>query len=186
MNTTGLHDLHLTRDEVVARVFPVHEGAVPVPLHLSVCPECQAKVARLRVASLLDRGAVEGVVEEIPDAFWDRQRAVVLARVRDEAAAPPSSIASLPFRFKATVMRRPAVASASLAAALVLVAGITFLRPRPAPVAAPESAPVATEAETFPGGLATAADARDDELLCGVDTALSEEVPFRSLIPEEA
>src|ERR1035437_4112811 len=117
MNAAGFHERHLTSEEIVARVFPVHEGAVPVPLHLSVCPECLEKVARLREASLLDKGAVEGVLEEIPPAFWDEQRSSTLSRVRDEAAT--AGMASFPLRWTARAVRRPAVAAASLAAALV-------------------------------------------------------------------
>jgi hypothetical protein len=182
MNAAGFHERHLTSEEIVARVFPVHEGAVPVPLHLSVCPECLEKVARLREASLLDKGAVEGVLEEIPPAFWDEQRSSTLSRVRDEAAT--AGMASFPLRWTARAVRRPAVAAASLAAALALVAGISVLRPHGTLVGPPASTAAEPRA-TLPNDLASAADVRDDELLRGVDQALSEELPFRSLIPEE-
>jgi|GEM_PF-958923 len=182
MNAAGFHERHLTSEEIVARVFPVHEGAVPVPLHLSVCPECLEKVARLREASLLDKGAVEGVLEEIPPAFWDEQRSSTLSRVRDEAAT--AGMASFPLRWTARAVRRPAVAAASLAAALALVAGISVLRPHGTLVGPPASMAAEPRA-TLPNDLASAADVRDDELLRGVDQALSEELPFRSLIPEE-
>lgn len=182
MTSAGFHEHHLTSEEVVARVFPVHEGAVPVPLHLSVCPECQKKVARFREAWLLDKGAVEGVLEEIPPAFWDEQRSSILSRVQDEAAMP--DVAPFPLRWTARVMRRPAVAAVSLAAALTLVAGISFLRPRGTRVG-PSASTVTEPRASLPNGFVNAADVRDDELLRGVDEALSEEMPFRSLIPEE-
>jgi hypothetical protein len=185
MSAAGFHERHLTTDEIVAHLFPVHEGAVPVPLHLSVCSECQAKVARLHEAWLLDKGAVQGVLEEIPSAFWAEQQGAILARVRDEAAAA-SAPAPFPLRWTARAVRRPAVAAASLAAALALVAGISVLKPHEAAVQ--PSGPNVTAAETSsasPHGLVDAADLRDDELLRGIDQSLSEELPFRSLIPEE-
>ncbi len=183
MSTAGFHERHLTSEEIVARVFPINEGAVPVPLHLSVCSECQAKVGRLREAWLLDKGAVDGVLDEIPPAFWDEQRSSILSRVRDEAATAPGT-ASFPLRWSARVMRRPAVAAASLAAALALVAGISVLRPYGTRVGLPASTATVVRA-TVSSDFANAADVRDDELLQGVDQALSEELPFRSLIPEE-
>lgn len=182
MTASRIHERHLTSEEIVARVFPVHEGAVPVPLHLSVCPQCQEKVVRVREAWLLDNGAVEGVLEEIPPVFWDGQRSSILSRVRDEAAM--AGAAPFPLRWTAHAVRRPAVAAASLAAALVLVAGITVLRPRETRVG-PSASTVAETRAALPNDLANAADVRDDELLRGVDQALSEELPFRSLIPEE-
>ena len=57
---------HLSDDEIVDRVFPSTEAA-PVPIHLATCTTCQGRVARLREAWLLDRGAVEGTVEAIGD-----------------------------------------------------------------------------------------------------------------------
>ena len=187
MSTAGFHERHLTTEEILAHLFPVHEGAVPVPLHLSVCSECQAKVARLHEAWLLDKGAVQGVLEEIPPAFWAEQKGAILARVRDEAAAA-SAPASFPLRWTARAVRRPAVAAASLAAAMILVAGISVLRPREAavaPAASPLSMSAVEASAASPHGLVDAADLRDDELLRGVDQSLSEELPFRSLIPEE-
>ena len=177
MSTTGFHERHLTSEEIVARVFPVHEGAVPVPLHLSVCAECQEKVDRLREAWVLDRGAVQGVLEAIPETSWESQQREILASVREEAAKASAPVA-FPLRWTARAVRRPAVAAASLAAALVLVGGISVLRPRSSPVVPP--VPTAS-----PADVVNASDVRDDELLRGVDESLSKELPFRALIPEE-
>ncbi|HEX7581369.1 MAG TPA: hypothetical protein VF580_15335, partial [Thermoanaerobaculia bacterium] len=89
-----------------------------------------------------------------------------------------------PLRWTARAVRRPAVAAASLAAALALVAGISVLRPHGTLVGPPASTAAEPRA-TLPNDLASAADVWDDEILRGVDQALSEELPFRSLIPEE-
>jgi hypothetical protein len=188
MITAGFHERHLTTEEIVARVFPVHEGAAPVPLHLSVCAECQGKVARLREAWILDKGGVQGVMEGIPPSSWGEQRSAILARVRDEAASA-SAPAPFPLRWTVRAVRQPAIAAASLAAALVLVAGLSFFRHRGAvegpgvPVAS--GAPAAGAQAASPVGLVSAADLRDDELLQGVEESLSQDIPFRSLIPEE-
>ena len=180
MSGSELRDRHLTPEEMVAHVFPTHDGAAPVPLHLSVCRACQSKAARLRESFLLDKGAIEGVMEEIPAPFWEEQAAAVMAKVREEVSTP-AGIASFPYRWKARVLRRPVLAAASLAAAVVLVAGLTLLRPHtPAPASAEPQV-----AHANLGGFTEAADVRDDELLRSIDASLSEEIPFRSLIPEE-
>ena len=187
MSAVGFHGRHLTSEEIVARVFPVHEGGLPVPLHLSVCPECQEKVGRLRESWLLDKGAVAGVLEEIPPGFWEEQRSSILSRVQDEAGKS-IGLAPFPLRWTARAVRRPAVAAACLAAALALVAGISTFWPHGARVAPASSTAMATA--TAPRSAAStdlvnAADVRDDELLRGVDQSLSEDVSFRPLIPEE-
>ena len=180
MSGPELRDRHLTLEETVAHVFPTHDGAAPVPLHLSVCRDCQARASRLRESFLLDKGAIEGVLEEIPAPFWEEQSAAVMGKVR-EGGSSPVGIASFPYRWKASVLRRPVLAAASLAAAVVLVAGLTLLRPR-----APAPATVDPQvAHANLGGFTEAADVRDDELLRSIDASLSEEIPFRSLIPEE-
>ncbi len=172
---------HLTPDEIVARVFPVGEGAAPVPLHLAVCPECQARVAKLREAWLLDRGAVDGAIEAIPEGAWEAQAAATMARVHAEAARPPKAH-PFPFPFRPVILRHPAAALGSVAAALALVAGLTFLRPQAAPVRAPER----VTATTDPSALTEPGDVKDDELLRSVDQTLAEDAPFSSLVPEGA
>ncbi len=183
MSAVGFHGRHLTSEEIVARVFPVHEGALPVPLHLSVCPECQEKVGRLREAWLLDKGAVAGVLEEIPPGFWAQQRQSVLSRVQDEAGKA-AGLAPFPLRWTARAVRRPAIAAASLAAAMALVAGISVFWPHGTPVAPAVSTAAAPRAAAS-RDLVSMVDVRDDELLRGVDQSLSEDVSFRPLIPEE-
>ena len=79
MKTAGAPGRHLTPDEIVDRVFPADEQPAPVPLHLAACPDCQEKVSQLREAWLLDRGAVGGLVESIPDAFWIAQALLELS-----------------------------------------------------------------------------------------------------------
>jgi hypothetical protein len=64
------------------------------------------------------------------------------------------------------------------------VAGISVFHSR-APQAVPPPSIASESRAELPNGLASVADARDDELLLGVDQALSEELPFRGLIPEE-
>lgn len=160
---------HLTPDEMVARVFPPGDDPAPVPMHLAVCSECQSRVVQLREAWLLDRGATDGVVEALPDAFWSAQSAAVMAAVSAEGrpALPfhPAAFA----RTASTFVRRPAMAFGSLAAALTLVAGLTLLRPAAAPVPA---GPVATLRTPVPA-LATD-DKSDDELLRSIDEILAD------------
>ena len=129
MRETDLRVRHLTDDEIVDRVFPSTESA-PVPLHLAACAECQARVARLREAWLLDRGAVEGRVEAVPAESWEAQSAAVMARVRGEAARPARGVFPFRLRWSEHLVRRPALAVSSVAAALALVTGLTLLRPR--------------------------------------------------------
>lgn len=170
---------HLTPEELVVRVFPVGEGAVPVPLHLAVCTECQSRVARLREAWLLDRGAVEGALESLPEELWQNQAASTMARVREEADRA-ARVRPFPFAaLRPALVRHPALALGSLAAALVLVAGLTLLRPAAtAPPAGPAEAPVDQAA------VVSAEDSNDDELLRDVDRMLAEEAPFGDLVPE--
>ena len=120
---------HLTDEEIVGRVFPVEEGPAPIPIHQAVCPECQQRVAKLREAFLLDRGAVTGVVESLPAEFWAAQRRAVLGRISELAAVEAEEKATpFPARFTRSILHRPALAFGSLAAALALVAGLTVLR----------------------------------------------------------
>lgn len=171
--------VHLTPDEIVARVFPIGEGAAPVPLHLAVCTACQERVARMREASLLDRGAVDGAMEAIPEEFWSRQAAATMVRVRFEAEKA-AKIRPFPFvALKPALLRHPVMAVGSLAAAVVLVTGLTLLRPGSDTATPPVPVAPAEQAIALP-----AADAGDDELLRAVDRLLAEETPYSALVPE--
>lgn len=173
---------HLTEEEVVNRVFPPEDGPSPIPIHQAVCPECQERVAKLREAFLLDRGAVAGVVESLPEEFWAAQRRSVMGRISEAAAldAEKSAVA-FPARFTRSILHRPVLAVGSLAAALALVAGLTVLR------SGPETAPAAASAAvTAANGSAelSAADRADDELLRSIDSALTSEAAHEALLPE--
>jgi hypothetical protein len=175
---------HLTDEEVVSRVFPVEEGPAPIPIHQAVCPECQERVAKLREAFLLDRGAAAGVVESLPAEFWAAQRRAVMGRVSELAALEAEEKATpFPARFTRSILHRPALAVGSLAAALALVAGLTVLRP--GPQTAPGAGNVAVVATPVNGSAELSpADREDDELLRAVDTVLSAEAPQEALLPE--
>ena len=174
---------HMTEDEVVNRVFPVEEGPAPIPIHQAVCPECQQRVAKLREAFLLDRGAVSCVVESLPAEAWSAQRRAIMRRVTELAAVEAEERATpFPARFTRSILHRPVLAVGSLAAALALVAGLTVLRSGPDAGAA-GSATVAVAQASGANGL-TPADRDDDELLRSVDSILSTEAPYGSLLPE--
>lgn len=175
---------HLTDDEIVNRVFPVEEGPAPIPIHQAVCPECQQRVARLREGFLLDRGAVTGVVESIPDESWAAQRRSVMRRIAELSARDADEkVTPFPARFTRSILHRPALAVGSLAAALALVAGLTVLRHggdvKPADAGTAVAAAVTADASELP-----AADRADDDLLRSVDSALSNEAPLEALLPE--
>jgi len=182
---------HLTPDEIVDRVFPGDDRPAAIPAHLGACAACQAKVARLREAWLLDRGAVEGVVDALPVAYWDAQRASILARLEagDEggregapAVAPAGDVSPFPVPDRrGAFLRHPVLAAGSLAAALVLVVGLTVSRLRAPAPAGPDLA-ARTPAVAAP----TSGDAADDELLLSIERTLSQEPAFASLVPEEA
>ena len=172
---------HLTEDEVVNRVFPDQDGTAPIPIHQAVCPECQERVARLREAFLLDRGALTGVVESLPPEFWNAQRKSVMGRISELAAQDAEEKAApFPARLTRSVLQRPALAFGSLAAALALVAGLTVLR---GGSEAPEK-PVQTVAAAEGIAAFSAADSADDELLRAVDVALTTESPYETILPE--
>ena len=177
MKTVEAHGRHLSPDEIVSRVFPAEEGPAPVPMHLAVCVECQSKVARLREGWLLDRGAMAGVVDALPEVFWQAQTASVMASVR-EAQGSLGSVRS--FSLQRSIVRRPILAFGSLAAALVLVAGLSILKTKPAqgPIAGP-AGPIAVPTRVVP-----LSDQNDDELLRDVDRVLAEESPYSTLVPE--
>jgi len=177
-------DCHLTPDEIVERVFPGAEGPSAVPAHLAGCETCQARVAQLREAWLLDRGAVDGVVEALPEPFWEAQRAAVL-RTIEGASAPVRSETSGIRPFPAVVrkpllLRHPVLALGSLAAALALVGIVSVNRfggPSPAPPV-PSAMATPVVQSTSPG------DQADDELLLSIDSLLREEPTFTSLVPD--
>jgi hypothetical protein len=193
---------HLTDDEIVDRVFPSAEGA-PVPLHLAACPECQAKVARLREGWLLDRGAVEGTVDAIASEAWESQAASVMVRVRNEASRPARPVFPFRLRWPDRLVRRPALALSSVAAALALVTVMTVVRPRvstppdaavsPLPssplssTSTASAAPaVSVAATSAPGSPAVSVrDASDDELIREIDRLVSDEGPLHDLLPQE-
>lgn len=175
---------HMTDDEVVNRVFPVEEGPAPIPIHQAVCPECQQRVAKLREAFLLDRGAVTGVVESLPGEFWAAQRRAVMGRISELAALEAEAKATpFPSRFTRSILARPALAVGSLAAALALVAGLTVLRSSPDPGLPAGGTTVAAGSANGPAGLPEV-DRDDDELLRSVDSVLSTEAPHEALLPE--
>ena len=182
MKSSEVHGRHLTTDEVIFRIFPVDEGPAPIPMHLAVCAECQAKVARVRDGLLLDRGAVAGSVDVLPEPFWMAQRAAVMQAIREEV---PGSSGIHPFSIPRSFVRRPFLAFASLAAALTLVAGMSLFNPfRSVPsTLRPGTTASATLPHTNASPVASATDISDDELLRSVDSLLSEETPYSNLIP---
>jgi anti-sigma factor RsiW len=173
---------HLTPDEIVERVFPVDDRTSAVPEHLGTCAACQERVATLRDAWLLDRGAVSGAVDDLPPGFWEAQAAATMASVR--AAAPgdvPSDVKVFPSRMRG-ILRHPALAVSSLAAALLLVGGISLVRSgSTAPPVHTASVKANDVRERTP---VAANDASDDELLVSVDRAL-EDSSLADLVVEE-
>jgi hypothetical protein len=173
---------HLTSDEIVERVFPGDDRPAAVPEHLATCATCQERIATLRDAWLLDRGAVSGAVDDLPSGFWEAQAAAAMAAVR--AGAPeeaPAADARVPAGIRG-ILRHPALALSSLAAALLLVAGLSHLR-------SSSTAPVLQTAtlknsETREKTPAPVTDASDDELLVSVDRAL-EDTSLAGFIVEE-
>ena len=174
---------HLTSDEIVERVFPGDDRPAAVPEHLATCVTCQERVAALRDAWLLDRGAVSGAVDDLPSGFWEAQAAAAMAAVR--AGAPEEARAAdaraIPSRMRG-ILRHPALAFSSLAAALLLVGGLSLLR------SGPTGLPVQTAAvkvgEVKEKTPAAVNDASDDELLVSVDRAL-EDSSLAGLVVEE-
>jgi hypothetical protein len=163
---------HLGSDEIVERVFPADDRPAAVPDHLATCADCQERVANLREAWLLDRGAVSGAVDDLPPDFWQAQTAATMAAVRSGAAvadAPPGAeIRVFPARARG-ILRHPVLAFSSLAAALLLVGGLSLVRSRATPPAVRTAA--ATSAERTP---ALVNDASDDELLVSIDRVLED------------
>ena len=163
---------HLDSDEIVERVFPADDRPGVVPDHLAACSECQERVANLREAWLLDRGAVSGAVDDLPSAFWEAQTAATMAAVRARAASPEKSPAADVHVFPARarrILRHPILAISSLAAALLLVGGLSLVRFGGAAPALRRGA--ITSIEKPP---ALVNDASDDELLVSIDRVLED------------
>jgi hypothetical protein len=163
---------HLGSDEIVERVFPAADRPVAVPDHLATCAECQERVANLREAWLLDRGAVSGAVDDLPSGFWEEQSAATMAAVRSRADAPEeipgAEVRVFPARARG-ILRHPVLALSSLAAALLLVGGLSLVR-------SGSTAPVARTAAVKPVEKTPALvnDASDDELLVSIDRVLED------------
>lgn len=182
MSTTA--ERHLTPDEIIERVFPGDEGPSAIPAHLATCETCQARVARLREAWLLDRGAVDGVVEALPEPFWEAQRAAVLRTIGGVSApVRPETSGIRPFPAvvrKPRLLRHPVLALGSLAAALALVGIVSVNR-----FGGPSPANQIPSAMATPVVLGTSpADQADDELLLSIDSLLREEPTYTSLVPD--
>jgi anti-sigma factor RsiW len=170
---------HLGPDEIVERVFSADDRPAAVPAHLATCAECQDRVANLREAWLLDRGAVSGAVDDLPSEFWTVQAAATMAAVRSAADAPEGApVRAFPARARG-ILRHPALALSSLAAALVLVGGLSLVRSGGTPPAARTAAARPAEKTPF-----VSSDASDDELLVSVDRAL-EDSSFAGVVVEE-
>ncbi len=176
---------HLTPDEIVEHVFPSGDRPSEIPSHLSDCGGCRDKVARLREAWLLDRGAVDGLVDALPETFWRSQREAILRTLRADAApaAPPGGgLHPFPPSVRSgRLLRHPALALGSLAAALALVAGISFTR-----LWAPHDPGASPQAVQTPAlSTAPATDKSDDDLLLSIERVLREDPPYTSLVPDE-
>jgi hypothetical protein len=171
---------HLTSDEIVERVFPGDDRPAAVPEHLATCAACQERVATLHDAWLLDRGAVSGVVDDLPAAFWEAQVAATMETVRAGVSeeAPVAEVRVFPARLRG-ILRHPMLALSSLAAALLLVGGLSLLHSG-STVPAAQTAAIDNKEKTP----AIVNDASDDELLISIDRAL-EDSSLAGLIVEE-
>jgi len=179
-------DRHLTPDEIVGRVFPGDDRPSAVPEHLAECEECQTKVARLREAWLLDRGAVDGFVDSLPESFWEGERAAILAAVEGHAVLErPVTSGILPFPAavrRGRLFRHPFLAVGSVAAAVAFVAVLSVGRPgsREVPTPAPQAMATPVVASV------PSADQSDDEFLLSIERVLHDEPAFATLVPDEA
>ena len=152
---------HLSADEVVARVFPEEGGPAAVPAHLAGCAACQERVARLREAWLLDRGAVSGHMDGLGEAFWRAQAERTMEEIRSHTS-PRTAARKVPSR----ALRHPLLTFGSLAAALVLVATATISR-------VASRAPVVQSAVVV-RPTPSPVDASDEELLRSIDRVLDD------------
>jgi hypothetical protein len=166
---------HLGSDEVVERVFPADDRPVAAPGHLATCAECQERVANLREAWLLDRGAVSGAVDDLPSEFWKAQAAATMAAVRARAAVPEevpgAEVRVFPARVSG-IVRRPVLAFSSLAAALLLVGGLSLVRSGSTAPAVRTATVTSVKAMEKTPSLVN--DASDDELLVSIDRVLED------------
>lgn len=151
---------HLSADEIAARVFPEEGGPAAVPAHLASCATCQERVARLREAWLLDRGAVSGYVDGLSEPFWSAQASRTMEEIR-ASAAPKARVPDVRPR-----VRHPFLAFGSLAAALVLVATATVSHFASRPPAVPST----IAASPTPSSV----DSSDEELLRAIDRVLDD------------
>ncbi len=174
---------HLTPDEIVERVFPVDDRAGASPEHLATCAACQERVAALHDAWLLDRGAVSGAVDDLPSGFWEAQAAATMALVRAAVPsdAPVPDVRVFPSRMRG-ILRHPALALSSLAAALLLVGGLSALRS--GSTAPPVQTAAVKTIEVREKTPSAVNDASDDELLVSVDRTL-EDSSLAGLVVEE-
>ncbi len=174
---------HLTPDEIVERVFPVDDRAGALPEHLATCAACRERVAALRDAWLLDRGAVSGAVDDLPSGFWEARAGSTMALVRAGApvGSPVPEVGVFPSRMRG-ILRHPALAFSSLAAALLLVGGLSLLRFGPTRL--PVQTAVVKAGEIKEKTPVAVNDASDDELLVSVDRAL-EDSSLSGLVVEE-
>jgi hypothetical protein len=156
---------HLTADEILERVFPDEGRPSAVPAHLAGCAGCQERVARLREAWLLDRGAVAGAVESLPESFWTSQAERTMEEIRTGAASRAGAPAGAR-AFRPRLLRHPFLAFGSLAAALVLVATVTMSH---FSTDAPVVQNVTVERPT-----PSPVDTSDEELLRAIDRVLDD------------
>ncbi|HSN69619.1 MAG TPA: hypothetical protein VLV48_10255 [Thermoanaerobaculia bacterium] len=111
-------------------------GQSEMTAHLAECASCRSRVERLRSELGSIRDGFERRVESKPEAFWEQQRASVMARVR--RPAEPAFL-------------RPLGAWALAAMLVIAVGGGWILRDRGAdplenaPAATTSAAPVAVE-----------------------------------------
>lgn len=157
---------HLSADEIVARVFPEEGGPAAVPSHLAGCAVCQSRVARLREAWLLDRGAVAGYLDGLPESFWSAQAERTMEEIRTEEVRSSAALASRVKRLRPRLLRHPILAFSSLAAALLLVATATLSH-----VA---SRPPAVQSAVAARPTLSPVDRSDEELLQAIDRVLDE------------
>ena len=122
-------------------------------------------------------------MDDLPPGFWEAQAASTMALVRAGArvVSPVPEVGVFPSRIRG-LLRHPALAFSSLAAALLLVGGLSILRSGPTGLPVQTAAVKAGEIkEKTP---AAVNDASDDELLVSVDRAL-EDSSLAGLVVEE-
>lgn len=79
-----MHGLHLDHEELLRASY---SAAGPADSdHLAACAVCAAAVAAMNACR--SRLPAEAVVEQLPAAFWQRQRLAILAAAEQSTAAP--------------------------------------------------------------------------------------------------